>query len=526
MRNAIMGRWKLRNTPVIAAALGAAASLYFSCFRFPLTPIWSANVQFAFAELANRLWDGQVFYRDFFYVSTPGHEVVYLLFFRLFGLRTWIPDVDLILVGAVSAALIAHIASKVFPASRLLPLLPALLFLAFALERVMHQQDSHRWSSSALMLAALAMILEKRTARRLVAAGALFGIASFFTQTQGVLGVAGLTMFLLWDGRVSKSGWMNLRRQSACVIVPFLLTVILTDSYFVWKAGLHAFVANTVLFPAIYLPRDPLGGSFHAYLSEIPPYTSSLSWLHGAVPYFFIHALVPFIYFAFFIDYKLRGKRDEETSRAMLVSIIGSCMFAGVALSPTFLRLATVSAPAWILFVYLLRGERVLPRVVIALLWMAAIFSVIHRPLLIQRSSASILQLPRGPIAFLDGSLADYQELSWLSKQTRPGETHFTVDETGILYPLALRGLDKTTIGYQDSGVTRPEDVADAIATLEKSHIKLIQWPPCRTASVFYDANQDNLGPLKTYVEMNYHLAKTFDSMNCGHREEIWMRNQ
>lgn len=397
--------WMILNHPLSLLMTGAAVSLYLGNFRFPLIPIWVGTDQFGFIVMAERLWEGERFYRDFYYVTPPGHEVVYLVFFRLFGLRDWIPNADLVLIGLILTWLTAYIGRKMIRMGRFLPLLPAALFVAFSFSRVV--QDSHRWFSSAGSLAALAVALEERTPRRLAIAGGLCGIASFFTQTQGVFVMAGFFIFLILEKYIRKAGWHKLPRQMACLLISFIVTVFVTDSFFVWKAGFKAFFNWIVVYPASDFQLDRIGGSFQAYLADIPRGDSLISSLRGLGPYLFIFSVVPFIYFAFLIWYWRRGAPNEDGLQAILVNLVGLCLFAGVARSPSYFRLCTISMPALIVLVFLLQNRRLAFRAAIAFLWMASLFSLVHRPILAQTSIGSVLQLPRGPIAFSKAILSN-----------------------------------------------------------------------------------------------------------------------
>ena len=57
--------------------------------------------------------------------------------------------------------------------------LPGLLLLTFSLYSSL--DATHRWYSVLAVMAAVALLIEKRTYARLAVAGLLFGVASFFT---------------------------------------------------------------------------------------------------------------------------------------------------------------------------------------------------------------------------------------------------------------------------------------------------------------------------------------------------------
>src|SRR5271154_7328896 len=83
----------------LITSLFTAAFLYFSLFVNGHAPLWLSGDQTIFLLNAERMLHGQVMYRDFFQFTLPGTEFVYLAFFRIFGMRAWIPNVSLILLG-------------------------------------------------------------------------------------------------------------------------------------------------------------------------------------------------------------------------------------------------------------------------------------------------------------------------------------------------------------------------------------------------------------------------------------------
>jgi hypothetical protein len=133
---------------------------------------------------ATRMLEGQLIYRDFFQFTPPGIELVYLALFKLFTPRVWIPNLMLVVLGLGLTWLSVAIARRVMVGP--VVFLPGLLFLTFSFSTVL--DASHHWFSILAVMAATAVIIEKRTPRRM--AGALCGLASFFTQTRGPLAVA------------------------------------------------------------------------------------------------------------------------------------------------------------------------------------------------------------------------------------------------------------------------------------------------------------------------------------------------
>ena len=514
-----LGKFLSRPLPLLL--LGALVCLYFSYFRLPFTPIWVGFDQWGWLGDAARMWGGERIYRDFFELTTPGLEVVDLFTFGLFGLKNWIPHVHVILVGLSTTWLVVVISRKVIARGQFYALLPGFLFFTFAFFPTM--AETYRWFSSVALFAGLAVVMEEQTLRRLVLAGALFGVASFFTQTSGVFAALGLVAFIFWEWREGNSGRLGLLRKTACLLGAFVATVLATNAYFVWRAGLVRFLYCVVRYPLLYYPTDRVHNSWHVYLSEIPQFPP---WSH--LPplgrFLFIHALVPLIYLVFLVWRRRRPTHGEEEVRLMLLNIMGLFLFASVAPSPSYLRLCTVSPPALIILVYWMQREGRLQRILTGLLWFAVCGSGMIHPLRVQRSAMSVLQLPRGPVAFPEQASDAHDMVQWLASQTKPGEFFFAPGEPGILFPLALRPVDESG-GYDNTDATRPEYVQSAIAALERRRVRLIQWPPDSTEPRFYRREEDHLGPLKEYVQRNYHLVKHFDSPTSDEWEEIWERN-
>jgi hypothetical protein len=501
--------------------LGALVSLYFSLFRLPFTPVWMGYDHWGIILDAARMWGGERIYRDFLDQTPPGVEVMGLLFFSLFGLRNWIPSIEVILLGLANTWLIVLISRKVIRSGRFLALLPGFLFLTVAFLPTM--SESHRWFSTAASLGALAVVMEERTLRRLGLAGVLSGIASFFTQTQGVFAVMGLAFFLFWDSHRVNSSRRELWVRISCLLTSFVVTVLATYAYFARKAGLAGMLDCLVRYPLVYYSADRVHNSLHVYMTEIPQFPP---WSHLPLlgRFLFIHALLPLIYLVFLVWRWRKGANGEEGVRLMLVNIMGLFLFASIARSPSYLRLCTVSPPALITMTYWIRGGGKLQRISAGLLWFIVLgFATVH-PMRVQRTPVSVLLLPRGPIAFSVQDSVPYQLLDWLSSQTRPGQAFFTAGQTGIFFPLALRPVDKTP-GYDNTGGTRPEDVLAAVAALEENHVRFLEWPPGSYDPRFYRPEEDHLAPLREYVQRNYHLVKRFESPTGDEFEEIWERN-
>ena len=316
--------------------LVAAAFLYLDLFILPATPIYDLGTdQLLNLHNATRMLHGQMIYRDFFQFTTHGAELVYVTLFRIFGVRTWIPNAMLTLLGLSVTWLSVFISRKIL--SGLTVYLPGLLFLLFAFHPV--RGGTHHWYSILAVIAAAALIIEKRSPTRVAGAAALCATASFFTQTRGVAAVAALAVFLWWEHcKEGRSGWSPWKVEVLLTGVFSAVTVGL-NLYFVWVVGVRRFLWSTVIFVLKYYPTDSPSNNFRAYLAFAP------SVAHWYSPVFaswvFIHALLPFVYLPFFVRcWRESQKRPEQPwGRLMLVSLVGFSLFGGVAPAPDYWRL-------------------------------------------------------------------------------------------------------------------------------------------------------------------------------------------
>ena len=78
---------------------GGIGCLYLDSFIPPSTPIYQGDTLPIYLLEAVKMLGGQVMYRDFFQFTLPGTQVFYLLLFKLFGVRAWIPSAMWIVLG-------------------------------------------------------------------------------------------------------------------------------------------------------------------------------------------------------------------------------------------------------------------------------------------------------------------------------------------------------------------------------------------------------------------------------------------
>lgn len=66
--------------------------MYLQVFVLPATPRVAIGDQSIYLHSAARMYEGQVIYRDYDQFTLPATDVLYLVPFKLFGIRAWIPQ--------------------------------------------------------------------------------------------------------------------------------------------------------------------------------------------------------------------------------------------------------------------------------------------------------------------------------------------------------------------------------------------------------------------------------------------------
>ncbi|HEX6804080.1 MAG TPA: hypothetical protein VF133_10415 [Terriglobales bacterium] len=175
----------------IALFSGAGIYLYFNLFIWPRTPILLSGDQLFFWMNGQRILHGELPYRDFFQFTPPGADLVYFAAFKAFAPRIWILNLLVLLLGVALCGVCFEIARRVMRVSS--ALLAALLFLTLIYSLLLNA--THHWFSMLAVMIAI-MVMRGTTNRRLAFAGALLGMASFFTQTHAVVALLATLVLL------------------------------------------------------------------------------------------------------------------------------------------------------------------------------------------------------------------------------------------------------------------------------------------------------------------------------------------
>ena len=503
-------RWKL----IGLFLAGCLVFLYLQLFVVPDVPVCLQGDQSVYLLNVIRIRDGAVIYRDFFQFTYPATEFVYVALFKLFGVRAWIPHAVLILLGLGLAWLSILLSKRLLEGAA--ALLPGLLFLLTAFRPWF--DASHHWFSALAATGAIAAVAEKRTSGRLLLSGLCCGVATSFTQLRGLLAVIGLLVFLLWESRWAHRGTRWLLLNSCRLLGAFLLPVLAVNFYFASKVGLHQFWYSTVFFGIYFFPADAQPNTLHAYVAVVPQF---VPWyrLPTLGVFLFIHALLPLVYVVVLFRYRRQAisRPDLAWDQVMLLTISGLFLFAGVVPAPSWFRLCTVSLPALVLFVWLLRSLQSGGRILIRGIWVGAIGLALAGCVERQARWHAFLNTSVGRMALF--SPQTYEKYRWISDQTRPREFVFDAASAWVYFPLGLR--NPAPVPYVTcTDYTRPEQVAETVEALKKNNVRLVIWAVRLDLADRDSAAGDHLGPLRSYLRAHYRVVKLLDEG----REEIWER--
>jgi hypothetical protein len=484
--------------------LFSTAFLYFDVFVPPATPIFFNMDHLNDLHNATRMLDGQMIYRDFFQFTTPGTELVYLALFKLFGVRAWAPNLMLVLLGLSLTWLCVFISRKIL--SGLAVYIPGVLFLLVAFQSDL--DATHHWYSVLAVMAALALVVEKRSPKRLAGAAALCALAGFFAQAQGIGAVMGFGVFVLWESWRNKQGGRSVLRAETILAWVFSALTVALNLYFIWAVGLKRYLWCTVTFGLKYYPTDAPSNSLQAYMAFAP---TLAHWydLPTLLPWVLIHALVPFVYLLFFARFWSESKKrpDQPWDRLMLVSLVGFFLFAGVAPAPGYGRLGKASLPGLIIFGWFLSSRGKLPSLARQMLWVGAVVMLARFALHRQMKEWAYFDAPVGRVAFFDPTDRDRYE--WLVSHTRRSQPFF--DSSGEAYFLLGLKSPAEVSFLSNTDYTRPEQVRNLVESLEEQHVSVVLWDPQLDPGAHGLQTGYHLGPLREYLQTHYHTVKVLE---------------
>jgi hypothetical protein len=491
--------------------LGAAAYLYFNLFSFPRAAFLLGGDQVFFWLGAQRMLDGEKIYQDFLQFTPPGTDLVYLAFFKAFGLKVWVANAVVLALGVVLCWMCFALATEIM--ERRFAILAAALYIVLIYGRSLNA--THHFFSVLAVLSAVKIGM-RSTGVRVLAAGTLLGVASFFTQTHGVAALFGFAVFLVLRQMHAKRAWGDVLRNEALLLFGFMVALLLLSvpvlSVVGWKQLWY--------FQVTYMRQFVVGSAQGASLG-LP---EALSWhaLPRLAPYLVVYLTLVAVYpVALWRCWRERLNPGFPWEKVALLSMVGMLLLAGVAFSPNWLRIFAISLPGVILLVWLVGQVRGMQRYAIGLMWVCLALVAVRQTRANHLVHSQVAEMPGGRVATTPQS---YEKLRWVLLHCRPGEYFLQAPWPGMYLPLHLRNplfIDQVLPGTGN----RPEEIALAIRQLGEKRVPYVLWAPrldsAEGLAVHTQGNvEDNVEPLREYLHAEYRQVMVFPD-----GDEIWQRN-
>lgn len=507
-----------RQFAILSAIAVAIAStyLYFNLFTAAGVP---REVGFdddkVFLGEAMRLLRGERMYRDFFEFYVPGTDVFYALVMRIFGVRAWIPNVCLLPMGITFVWLSIIISRRLILGAA--AVLPGLMFLVLSFHGYL--DAAPHWYSNLIIVAAIAVLIDETTRFTLIIAGILTGLAACFAQSHGTFAALGIAGFIYWEARTDKRDAGEVVHRELQFIIPVGLTVVGLLSYFAFEAGIGNFLYCTVLFPIKYWRSAPPARWTQYFFLNLRAYSAAHHFrVFRALT---MALLVPAVYFVAAVQSRRReAKSTNPALRAIaLLVAVGLSTFASIASSAAYHRMATVSLPALILFVWLISrnfGTRTI--FVVYALTLAAMLEDLA---LANLKPLSYFDSPSGRVAVSSSVRLSYyvSYYDWWLHNTRPGEYVFAPMNYDLYFWFHLRNPTKL-FQLNPSDFSRPEQVSEAVRDLAAHKPRLILW------SSYLDEENgrpalERFQPIRDYMNSHYRVLKTMGA-ESDYVETVW----
>lgn len=491
-----------------ALFIGAPLYLYMNLFSLRGIPYLLGGDQIFFWVYAQRTFFGEHIYLDFFEFTPPGTVFVYLALFKFFGLRIWVTNAAVLLLGVALCWICFSVALRLM--ERELALLASFLFLDFTYARLLNA--THHWFSLLTVLCAVRIIMPVRTTPRVAAAGILLGVASCFTQTAGAAVLLAVLMSLAWDGFAMGKPWGRVLWNGTVVVAAFSLVLFVLNIPLIKGVGWRGLWYYQVVYPRQYLA--------YWFGTWFPGLPEPLAWhtLPRLAPYLLVYAVLPVVY-PTVLWYCWRNRRNAALPLAelLLLALAGLFLLLEILPGVNWLRVYCVSMPGLILLVW--AATRVAGRRTCVILagWLVVVCIAIGNSWSRHSHTQTAVALPAGE-AILPEQKAD--KFLWLAQHTRPGEFFFEPAWPESYVPLGLRNptFVDSLIANEE---TRPEFVGLAIQQIDRRQVKYILWS--RRLNAPNDPArpwQDHLGPMRAYLKGHYKRMQVFTD-----GDEVWKRN-
>ncbi len=433
------------------------------------------------AETAERIYLGEVLYRDFFAYWNPGGFWLNAAFFHLAGISVGALRVPLTLLGAVAAVGVWRLARD--HSGRLLAVVAGLA-VTMVCYPLWWMASSHWYSTYAAIAAAVVLrrcFDERSTDLAPFATGVLSGVTFVMLQpTGGFLCVAIVAVFA-WDGFLLGARAATVKRIavfSLGVLVPMLMMY----GYYAVHGALGVMLYDTLLWnlehysPAL---KSPYGDVSILGNRDLP--FKVIRWVLMVLP--------PFIYLlalALTGSRYLRRQAELEDRRLFALTVVGFGLLASNYYFPDLIHLAFGAPPAFaVLAAMLFRCGatdvgRHLARAgaVVFLVFVGMSGTILARNYLAQCPVE--ISTPRGSIATAPVFVDDFRTLfSFFEGRLSPGE-RFYVYPYGPGYNFLVGHLSASpymVVFPQSPTLTTDDELAEVRAAIESQRVRFVVVP-------------------------------------------------
>lgn len=510
---------QVRKTDLLFVLL-CAVFLYLHLFVLPGTPIFFEEDHLSYAQDAWRMYLGESIYKDFFQLSFPGNQFLYLVLFEIFGPRFWTINFMIFLQGISSAIVCLAISRRIFE-NIWYSYLPPTIFLFFGF-RWFGLDGSHRMFSPIFAMLAVLVLLRSASFKRILLAGLFCALSGFITQQRGILAVGAIAVYLLFSALANKESLKTIFLKQLALGVSFAVCLTLLLLPFVLSSGIDVFVQDTLLYIYYYV-QDPANNNA-SYTRNIDIILRQGTLM--SVVMFFYLALIPLIYLVVFVYLALKRKDDNISYKlpVLSVALMGGILTLGT-FAPNPARYFQIAVPALILLVWMFSQISVKS---IQMVRVAVIGLILFGLLLSFRTQLSwepeILDSRSGKIAFLSG--VTIERYKWLAENADQNDYVFEVYNCAVNFPLQLKNPTPATFLW-NTAYTPKWMVSESIEGLEKKKARFVIWDAKWTRELEVVDEGEHLLPLLEYLRENYHIRKNFTPYNERDREmQLWERNQ
>ncbi len=447
-------KWVMSSRPRIAIAIFlvvAAMLLLLHANRVVAT-----NDEGILLDAAQRVAGGERPYVDFWAYMSPGSYWLQAIVFRFFGISLLTARLLVIFDFALQCALVFWLTSKL--ASLRTAIAVTIAFLGFQMADPSFLTAQHRWDSSTLALAGVAIAASAASKRAWVASGVVLAVAAWCTPTVG--GVLIVVSLWLWFQRERRRELLPLLSGAA---IPFAAG----GALLIVQGGLIPFVQQMLWLRQNYLVNAmPYGSILGGYGALFEDMNGVLDWvirslLVGCVA---LPAVLPPLALLGWGWLLWRKKVDpEQRPLIVLLLLAGTALILALSPRPDVMHLAFVVALPYILasaaFSKLIPVPARVPVGLFAVL-MAALFSLNSFTTL---GKSSYLQTPVGNLRVENKQRPAMEKLF---ATVRPGDPLFVYPYMPMHYFLT-QARNPTEFSFFSPGMATQREALAALAELQ-----------------------------------------------------------